>query len=448
MTFLLNPYDADLDLSDKEDRKLFTEGCKGVSEKDIFDGRKQNYSNFVKLIEGNLNSKRTMSALKISTKWEAGSGADAAKRTPLSEGDIDLFKSNEVKKEELEEYVALVWSDSDFGGNTPKYFREFGTAPIDTASLNKLRNIQKLKHVMLGHQLWNSISSAFKVEIIGSKKEFSRGQEYDGVLLWDFIRRRINPTTTVGASKLKDEIESHTPAMFDNDIIKYNTWFEDTRTAIIKEEGKGYNEYLRSLFRAYLTCAPGDFLDAIKDEKRKWIQGKVARNYSYSDLLSLGRITFNNLADEEDCKNEFVLKPENKEEEKNYLALATALMTKMSSMSNGSSGGNSGGSSGIDERKGSRTYQAWRYENPDNAATKEVRGSIMKWCKNDCHDKPMWCGRKNCLGRADYSAAWKKRNAGKSNSEKPSSEFKIALAAMTSPEDFAALQEQFKELKD
>ena len=76
---------------------------------------------------------------------------------------------------------------------------------------------------MLGHQLCNSISSAFKVEIIGSKKEFSRGQEYDGVLLWDFIRRRINPTTTVGASKLKDEIESHTPAMFDNDIIKYNT---------------------------------------------------------------------------------------------------------------------------------------------------------------------------------------------------------------------------------
>ena len=51
MAFLLNPYDAELDLSNKEDRKLFTEGCKGVKEKDIFDGKKQNYSTFVKLIE-------------------------------------------------------------------------------------------------------------------------------------------------------------------------------------------------------------------------------------------------------------------------------------------------------------------------------------------------------------------------------------------------------------
>ena len=60
----------------------------------------------------------------------------------------------------------------------------------------------------------------------------------------------------------------------------------------------------------------------------------------------------------------------------------------------------------------------------------------------------MWYGCKKILDRADYSAELKKRNIKKSNSEKPSSEFKIALAAMTSPEDFAALQEQFKDLKD
>ena len=447
MAFLLNPYDADLDLSDKEDRKLFTEGCKGVSEKDIFDGRKQNYSNFVKLIEGDLNAKRTMSALKISTKWEPGGDTDAAKKIPLSEGEIDLFKSNKATKEELDEHIALVWSDTAFGGNTPKYFQEFNIAPTDNDSLIKLRNNQRLKHVMLGHQLWNSISSAFKVEIIGSKKEFVKEQEYDGVLLWDFIRRRINPTTTVGASRLKDEIESNTPAMFNNDIIKYNTWFEDTREAIIKEEGKGYNEYLRSLFRAYLTCDQEEFLDAIKDEKREWIQGKVPLNYSYRNLLSLGRVTFNNLVDEEECKVKPGPKPEGKEEEKNYLALATALMTKMNTMSNGSSGG----SSGNEAKKGERSYQAWRFENPDNAATKEVRGVTMKWCKNDCHTKPMWCGRKNCLNRTDYAAVWKKKNEKKNTEpsyDKPSNEFKIALAAMTSPEDFAALQEQFDQLKD
>ena len=68
-----------------------------------------------------------------------------------------------MNKEELDEYIAIVWSNSNFGGNTPKYFREFDTNPIDTIFLNKLRNGQKLKHGMIGHQLWNIISSEFKV---------------------------------------------------------------------------------------------------------------------------------------------------------------------------------------------------------------------------------------------------------------------------------------------
>ena len=108
MTFMLNPYDADLDLLDKEDRKLFNEGCKGVSNKDIFDGKKQNYSNFVKLIEGDLNARRTMTALKISTKWDVGGNSGATERIPFPEGEIDIFKSNKATKEEIEEHIALV----------------------------------------------------------------------------------------------------------------------------------------------------------------------------------------------------------------------------------------------------------------------------------------------------------------------------------------------------
>ena len=163
---MLNPYDADLDLTDKEDRKLFTEGCKGVSDKDIFDGRKQNYSNFVKLIEGDLNARRTMGALKINTMWATGGATDNTKRIPLPEGQIDLFESNKATKEEIEEYIKLVWEDTDFGANTPKYFKDFDTAPSDKAELDKLRHGQRLKHVMLGNQLWNSLSSTFRVEIM------------------------------------------------------------------------------------------------------------------------------------------------------------------------------------------------------------------------------------------------------------------------------------------
>ena len=38
--------------------------------------------------------------------------------------------------------------------------------------------------------------------------------------------------------------------------------------------------------------------------------------------------------------------------------------------------------------------------------------SKTTWFSNNCHDKPMWCGRKNCLNRSDYSAAWKKKKGG------------------------------------
>ena len=64
----------------------------------------------------------------------------------------------------------------------------------------------------------------------------------------------------------------------------------------------------------------------------------------------------------------------------------------------------------------------------------------------------MWCGRKNCMNRSEYAAEWKKKNEAKKKDgpkeDFSSSEFKIALAAMTSPEDFAVLQEQFGSLKE
>ena len=167
----------------------------------------------------------------------------------------------------------------------------FKTAPKNTAELETARNGRRLKHVMMGEKLWNSLSSNFKIDITGSVDKFQRGQETDGPLLWDFIRRRINPTTTVGASKLKDEIEAMTAASFENNIVKYNTWFEDTRDKILKEEGEGYNEYLRSMFRAYLACKNTEFVEAIKDERRRWTQGKLGASYTYLDLMELGRLT-------------------------------------------------------------------------------------------------------------------------------------------------------------
>ena len=218
---------------------------------------------------------------------------------------------------------------------------------------------------------------------------------------------------------------------------------------IVKEEGTGYSEYMRSLFKAYLTSSNKEFTDAISSERRDWIQGKVKVDYSYLDLMELARLTYNNLIEDKS----WIKQEAKKENDLNYLTLATELIAKFDAKHN--DGGNSNGGS---RDQGPRTFQKWRYDNPDNAATKQVRGTTMKWCSNDCHDKPMWCGRKTCVNRADYASIMQKKRDGGTSSgaistpstSRPSisKDFKIALAAYTSAEDYASLEEQFFHLKE
>ena len=54
MAFLLNPYNDELDLSDKEDQKLFQDGSKGIKSTDkdkcvLFYGKKENFNMFLKI---------------------------------------------------------------------------------------------------------------------------------------------------------------------------------------------------------------------------------------------------------------------------------------------------------------------------------------------------------------------------------------------------------------
>ena len=96
--------------------------------------------------------------------------------------------------------------------------------------------------------------STFKIEISGKLRVFKRGGYYNGVLLWDYICRRVNSTTTVGASNYKAEIKDTIPVDCCNHIVALNIWFDDTRFRIANEEGKGCNKCLRHIFWAYITC--------------------------------------------------------------------------------------------------------------------------------------------------------------------------------------------------
>ena len=154
------------------------------------------------------------------------------------------------------------------------------------------------------------------------------------------------------------------------------------------------------MFQSYLHSNNEEFKIAIKEEERRWIQDKLP-DYSHNDLLELGRITFDNLV-ESDGWVQAEDKKKEKEDQKSFLALATEIITKLNRGGGGNS--NSGDRDNKYTAPGDRTYQKWRFENPDNEKSKEIKGTTMTWCNNDCHEKrPMWCGRKNCRNRADHA---------------------------------------------
>ena len=455
--FILNPYEVPLDLNDKDDRKLFKEGSRGLKEEELFDGKKQNYSTFAKLIEKQFEDTRLMECMSIPTEWDDGAGTAAARRVPTDEGKIDFFKSYQGTEEQIKEHCDRVWADTNVA-NTPKYFDTFATAPANNNELTALRNQRKLKHVMMGNKLWNSLTSKYQIELAGSSKKFKIGNEYDGPLLWDFIRRRVNPSTTVGASRLKDELETVKLSEYENDVNQYNNWFDETKEKIIREEGAtGYNEYLRNLFRAYLTCSDPEFVEAVKDEHRKWMQGRLPDTYRYTDLMELGRLTYNNLTASNDWKGGVGSKGTNKSlDEKNFLALATELIRTVARKQPTATSSEQGSDGSVTLKNG-MVLKPWRFDNPNNESTKKLDGgAIMKWCENDCHPKPMWCGRRNCLNRANFQKHMDERRAQKGKSSESggssqnmaqqpdvSKDFRIALAAMTSAEDFDQLEKQF-----
>ena len=66
--FILNPYDANLDLAEsKDDRKLFQETCKGLEGSDKFSGKKTTYNDFATLLGKFFGNVRVMETLMILT---------------------------------------------------------------------------------------------------------------------------------------------------------------------------------------------------------------------------------------------------------------------------------------------------------------------------------------------------------------------------------------------
>eukprot|EP00957_Ditylum_brightwellii_P132423 10097870-Ditylum_brightwellii.AAC.1 len=99
MAFLINPFDTSLNLSNKEGRKLFKAGTKGLSYDLKLTREKEKFNNFRKLIREKIQRVRLMEALDILTKWEAG--ADPKNLIKV----VNIFKGTRDTKEVAKAHV-------------------------------------------------------------------------------------------------------------------------------------------------------------------------------------------------------------------------------------------------------------------------------------------------------------------------------------------------------
>ena len=67
MLFILNPFDTNLDLTNKEDRKLFESGTKGLPSELKLSGDKERFKNFRKLIGDRVRNVRLMEVFEVVT---------------------------------------------------------------------------------------------------------------------------------------------------------------------------------------------------------------------------------------------------------------------------------------------------------------------------------------------------------------------------------------------
>lgn len=165
MIFLLDPYDAVLNLNQKDDSKLLKDGSEGLKEKDKFDGKRGNYINFTKLMKVMLNLIRAMETLDIPVEWTG----EVKQPTKLS----NLFKDKKITKQQVKRYSDLVWGDTDHAG-TSQLFQTFDAEPLNDAELTAARYTRKIKSMIGRLKTWNIVTSEYQLKILPNEDDFKR----------------------------------------------------------------------------------------------------------------------------------------------------------------------------------------------------------------------------------------------------------------------------------
>ena len=259
--------------------------------------------------------------------------------------------------------------------------------------------------------------------------------------LWNHIRTEVNPSTKVGTCALKDDIESKTLQQLDMDVKGYTAWLISTKKEIICQQRPGkYNDYIQYVIKTYLTPTNDEFNKLIKDVKRKWTQDLLPQSYLLSNLMGAASKTFNNIT----ANGRWILTDKSnnsmsKSGPNSMESKCMALTAKIEALEKRSGGRRSTGT----HTNPSTNGVSWRFKNLDNTSEMTKNNRKYKWCSKDYHKKPIWYDRPSCLSKEEFKVKKPAERDGKADNTGLLIDFKVALAAVTSDEDYKALEAQF-----
>ena len=137
MAFCTSPYDRVLNLTDKEDRKLFNDACRGLEKEDRFDGTLSKSSQFLKLIGKELEDFRLDEIFIVAVKWDSSTAAPRV----LSKT-TNALEAGNVADDAIKKHCDLVWAQTEHRVDTPEYYAAFDTMPTSTSELQALQIAQ------------------------------------------------------------------------------------------------------------------------------------------------------------------------------------------------------------------------------------------------------------------------------------------------------------------
>ena len=385
--FTLNPYDGEVNPATSEGLKLYLKAIQGFDK----DSDRVNV--------GQSNSREVLQLMKDQASkfgW-----AEIVAKIPVAGGsDLNLLKSSmNITLDEVKTAAYQIWGPGN-GDPCPTVLTIDAIDPSADPS-HRPRFDKRVKSEMIAKGIQGVITKEAYAELLLDKEHFEWSSpdttKIDGLTLLWFLLKKINPTTQVGVSNLKDSIERATLAHHGHDVVKLLAHMKANYTEI-KERGGTHDDFLRHVFRALLTSKNSVFVSFIQRYKDEW---ETTGNTTTDDLTTIAVQKYNNMvADNQWQKGD----PKD--------AVIAALTTKVEKLEKQATSGPAKAESKKQSSDGvvpgTDSLPAWRIvHNKGDKCT--VDGTDYWWCPH--HKKPgSWDGMYMPHNPNDGHEQWKARN--------------------------------------